>query len=248
MWGFDLTADEITKKDIELAIIPMASIEQHGPHLPVATDWYIATALGKRVAELSGGFMVPAFPISTCREHMGKKGSVWMDHEVFYAMIKSVLMSLKEQGFKKALLLQCHGGIFMTGPLVRQINATCNPDFMVAFIDICNVFNLFYENGIAETSTELHAGEIETSLMLHIAPETVNMELAEDYVPKVPRAYLNYGSIFRASPIGVWGEPTKATAEKGEKMLEFAARYAVEEANRIFEYISRKERIGYSDF
>lgn len=248
MYGYDLSADEIMCKNMELAIVPLASIEQHGPHLPVATDWYIAMALGKKVAELSGGFLVPALPISTCREHMGKKGSVWMDHDIYYNMLKSILLSIKEQGFGKALLLQCHGGIFMAGPLVRQMNATCNPDFMVAFIDICNVFSLLYEKGIAETSTELHAGEIETSLMLHIAPETVNMALAEDFVPEVPRAYLNYGSIFRASPSGVWGEPTKAAAKKGKAMLEFAARYAIEESNRIFDYISRKEKIGYSDF
>jgi len=248
MWGYDLTADEITRKNMELAIIPLASIEQHGPHLPVGTDWYIASALGKRVAELTGGFLIPAFPVSTCREHMGKMGSVWMDHDVLYTMLKNILLSLKEQGFRKALILQCHGGIFVAGPLVRHINATCNPAFMAALIDICNVFGLLHDRGLAETSTEIHAGEIETSLMLHIAPETVKMEMAEDYVPQAPRAYLNYGSIFRASPNGVWGEPTKATAEKGKAMLEFAARYATEEANRIFDYISRKERIGYSDF
>lgn len=248
MLSYDLSADEIVKNDPQLAILPLASIEQHGPHLPVSTDWYIATALGKGVAEATDGFLVPALPISTCREHMGKKGSVWMDPDVFYSMLTSILMSLREQGFKKVVTLQCHGGIFMMTPLARQTNATQNPHFMLANIDVCNLFAAFAAEGLAETNTELHAGEIETSLMLHLAPETVNMALAADCVPSVPRAYLSYGSVFRASPTGVWGEPTRATAEKGARMLKRGVELAVEEMNNAFAYMQAKEKFGYAEF
>lgn len=248
MLTYNMTADELVKRDPQLAILPLASIEQHGPHLPVATDWYIATALGQAVAEATGGFLVPALPLSTCREHMGKKGSVWMDPNIFYDMMMSILMSLKEQGFQKVATLQCHGGIFVMTPITRQINATNNPDFMLANIDVCNLFAAFAAEGIAETNTELHAGEIETSLMLHLAPETVKMDLAADFVPTVPRPYMNYGSVFRASPSGVWGEPTKATAEKGAQMLKRGAELAVEEMNKIFAYMQAKDQFGYSHF
>jgi len=226
----------------------LASIEQHGPHLPVATDWYIATARGQGLAEATGGFLVPALPITTCREHMGKKGSVWMDPNVFYDMMMSILMSLKEQGFKRVVTLQCHGGIFMMTPITRQLNATHNPDFMLANIDVCNIFAAFAAEGLAETSTELHAGEIETALMLHLAPETVHMDLAVDCVPTIPRSYLSYGSVFRASPSGVWGEPTKATAEKGARMLSRGVELAAEEMNRIFAYMQAKDKFGYANF
>jgi creatinine amidohydrolase len=84
--------------------------------------------------------------------------------------------------------------------------------------------------------------------MLAIAPETVHMDKAVDFVPDVPRPYLNYGSIFRACPQGVWGEPTKGTAEKGERFLEEYTKLAVEELNRAFDYMSNKEKFGYSDF
>ena len=57
------TADEIMELDPEIAIIPVGSLEQHGPHLPVMTDWAIATALGQRVAEKMGAFLVPAIPV-----------------------------------------------------------------------------------------------------------------------------------------------------------------------------------------
>lgn len=248
MLTYNMTADEIAKRDPELAIVPLASIEQHGPHLPVATDWYIATALGQGVAEATGGFLVPALPLSTCREQMGKKGAVWMDPDVFYAMMTSILMSLREQGFKKVATLQCHGGIFVQTPVVRQVNATCNPGFMVMNVDVCNLFAAFAAEGIAETNTELHAGEIETSMMLHIAPETVKMELAADFVPTTPRPYLSYGSIFRLSPTGVWGEPTKGTAEKGRRMLERGVQLAVEEMEKAFAFMEKKEKFGYGYF
>ena len=67
MESYKLTADEIMAKDPELAIIPVGSVEQHGPHLPVMTDWAIAMELGRRVAEKMGAFLLPALPISTCR-------------------------------------------------------------------------------------------------------------------------------------------------------------------------------------
>lgn len=242
------TADEIMERNPELAIIPVGSLEQHGPHLPVMTDWAIAMELGRRVAELTGGFLLPALPISTCREHMGKKGAVWMEPPTFYQMMTDIVMSLKTQGFKKVVILQCHGGIFVMTPVVRDLNAKHNPELMVALVDGCALFQPLYREGIIETNTEVHAGEVETSQVLAVAPETVHMDRAVDFVPDIPRPYLSYGSIFRASPAGVWGEPTKASAEKGERIYERSARLAVEEMNKAFAYMEGKEKINYSYF
>lgn len=242
------TADEIMALDPEVAIVPVGSLEQHGPHLPVMTDWAIAAELGQRVAEKMGAFLVPALPISTCKEQMGKKGSVWMQPDTFYHMLWDIVLSLKKQGFKKVGILQCHGGIFVMNPLVRELNAQFNPDLMVALVDSCTFFAPLYKEGLVETNTELHAGESETSKILAIAPETVHMDRAVDFVPDVPRSYLSYGSIFRASPTGVWGEPTKASAEKGEKLFARSAELAVEELNKAFAFMEKKEKFNYSYF
>ena len=243
------TADEIMAIDPELAIIPVGSLEQHGPHLPVMTDWAIAADLGKRVAEKMNAFLVPALPISTCREQMGKKGSVWMEPTTFYQMMYDIVMSLKTQGFKKVGIIQCHGGIFIMTPLVRDLNARNNPDLMVALAYSGQFSPTLYAEGLLETNTELHAGEGETAKILAIAPETVHMDRAVDCVPtEVSRPYLSYGSIFRASPSGVWGEPSYATAEKGEKIFERTAELMVEELNKAFSYMESKEKFGYSYF
>ena len=242
------TADEIMALDPEVAIVPVGSLEQHGPHLPVMTDWAIAAELGQRVAEKMGAFLVPALPISTCKEQLGKKGTVWMQPDTFYHMLWDIVLSLKQQGFKKVGILQCHGGIFILNPLVRELNAQFNPELMVAVVDSCNFFDTLYKEGIMETNTELHAGESETSQILAVAPETVHMDRAVDFVPDVPRSYLSYGSIFRATPTGVWGEPSKATAEKGERMFSRCAELSVQELNKAFAYMEKKEKFNYSYF
>jgi len=240
---FQMTANEIQAADPELAIIPVGSLEQHGPHLPVMTDWAVAAEVGRRVAEAMGAFSIPALPISTCREHMGKKGSVWMEPTTFYQMMSDIVLSLKTQGFKKVGILSTHGGIFILTPLVRDLNAKFQPELQVALVSTDNI----QMERITQTP-ELHAGECETSLMLALAPETVHMDRAVDCVPDVPRGYLNYGSIFRASPSGVWGIPSMADAQKGERWLVEFTRAAVDAFNKAFDYMTNKEPFGYSEF
>lgn len=245
---YTMTSEELAASGTDLAILAVGSLEQHGPHLPLMTDWAIATELGLRVGKAMGAYVLPALPISTNREQMGSKGSVWMEPLTFYQMMTDIILSLKLQGFKRVGLLQCHGGIFIMTPLLRDLNAKNNPDLQVALFDTCSVLGKLYQEGVIQTNTELHAGEVETSQMLAIAPETVHMDKAQDFVPTIPRPYLSYGSLLQASPSGVWGEPTKATARKGEEIFARLTELAVEELNRAFEYMSNKKKIDYSNF
>lgn len=246
--GFDGCVDDIAKTD--LAILSVGSIEQHGPHLPVFTDWAIADAIGKGVAEKSGGFYVPALPISTNKENRGKKGSVGMRSDTFYRMIEDICLDLKAQGFRRVGIVVAHGGIFVMTPVIRELNAAHNPDLFVAKLDILDIcWPKYKPAGILETDNELHAGEGETSLMLHLYPEQVNMDKAIDFVPDgVPRSDLNYGGFLRYCPDGVWGEATKGTAEKGKKMLEFSVDEVTKEMERVFAMMQKKEPLNNSWF
>lgn len=218
MLWYESTADEIERGNNGTAVLPIGSTEQHGPHLPMATDFIIAGSVAKKVAEKTGAYLLPALPISTCREHMGKKGSVWMNPDTFYNMVRDIVLCLKEQGFKKVVIILGHGGIFIANPVVRELNAT-NPDIKVIKIDFSQFTQSPEMQGILECKNNLHACESETSLMLYLREELVRKEKIVDSVPDVPRDYLNYGSIFQYSKCGVWGMPSLASKEKGERIF-----------------------------
>ena len=248
MRSYNLTCDEIAGMNTQTAILPLASLEQHGPHLPVSTDCIIAQAYAERIAKEMNAFQIPVIPISTCREHMGKMGSVWMNPDTFYHLILDICDSLEEQGFKKVVILQGHGGIFVLTPAIRQINATRNPKFMTCCVQLYDYLEEFRRLGIVESGVFLHADEIETSLILYLNDELVKKEKITNFVPAIPRPYLSYGSIFCASPDGVWGYPSYATAEKGKRLLEAGTELMVKAANEAFAYMENKSPQGYSRF
>ena len=133
-------------------------------------------------------------------------------------------------------------------PLVRDLNAKYNPDLMVAVVDSSAATPTLLQEGILQTRGEIHAGESETARMLAIAPDSVHMERAVDYIPSEPRSYLNYGSIFRLSPDGVWGNPTAASQEQGERILSRTASLYADALCEAFTFMEKKEDFGYSRF
>ena len=103
------TADEIAESKYETVILPVGSTEQHGPHLPVDADNIIVAALAEKLAEKINAVLLPTIPYSTCREHMGKKGSVYLNADTFYKMMWDICESLEYQGYTKIIILQGHG-------------------------------------------------------------------------------------------------------------------------------------------
>jgi creatinine amidohydrolase len=247
MQSYEQPADRIERYG-NRAIVPVGSLEQHGPHLPVNTDVAITQAYADRLGERLDAFVLPCLPISTCREHMGKKGSVWMAPDTFYAMLKDIILSLHEQGFSRIVVVQGHGGIFVLPPLVRQLNATMNPALQVVKVELFQFAAEFLARGITESPRGLHADEIETSAMLHLRPDCVIMDKAVDFVPDTPREYLHYASLLSICPDGVWGEPSLATAEKGRRILELGAELGAAYITKLFDFIQHKKPVGYSRF
>lgn len=230
--SYNSTADEIHDSGTDTAVLPIGSTEQHGHHLPVFTDSIIAASVSEKIAEKLGAYLLPVLPISTCREHMGKRGSVWINPDTFYYMVRDIVMSLKEQGFKKVVIVIGHGGIFIANPIIRELNAT-NQDIKVIKVDFLQFIGDALTSGILECKDNLHACEYETSLMLYINEQLVRKEKIVDFVPDVPRDYLNYGSIFKFCKDGVWGKPSLATREKGEKLFDLLVDHSIDYINSI---------------
>ena len=240
MYWYNSTADEIEQGNADIAILPIGSTEQHGPHLPIATDYLIASAFGEKIAQSLGAFLLPALPISTCLEHRGKKGSVWIRPATFMNVITDIVICLKDQGFKKIVLLNCHGGNFALGPAVRELNAS-NPDMKVIILDFEKFLPQMLEKKLLESRDNLHACEYETSLILYLHSELVGKEKIEDCIPSVSREYLNYAPIFKYSKNGVWGMPSLASAEKGEKIFNLIVNGGVDYIVRTFEYFNHND-------
>jgi len=229
--SYEKTAGEIAAAG-DLAIVPVGSLEQHSRHLPVSTDIIITQAYGNRIGERMDAFVLPCLPISTAYEHKGARGSVWMNADTFFRMLCDIVLNLKDQGFSRVVVIKGHGGIFVMDPAIRHLNANHMPGLKVCQLEpsCSDAFARIFDSGY-----DLHSGECETSLVLHLRPDLVKMDRAVDYTPDVPRSYLQYGSFFRYSPDGVWGAPTSATAEKGRLYFEACVDESVAYINNIFE-------------
>ena len=221
----------------DMAILPVGSLEQHSHHLPVNTDILVPQAYADLMGERLNAFVLPCLPISTCYEHKGTKGSVWMNADTFFTMLCDILLNLKDQGFARVVVIKGHGGIFVMDPAIRHINSLHAPELKVCMWEPTSSAR----DDIFETANEVHSGERETSVMMHLYPELVKMDRAVDFIPDVPRSFLQYGSVKRYSPDGVWGHPTKATKEKGRLYFESCLEEGIAYVNKVFDLMEGRE-------
>ena len=227
---------------VPVALVPIASIEQHGPHLPVGTDWIIGNELARRVAERLGAFLLPTIPFGTAQEHSPSAGTVWVRQRTLFAVIEDVLTALEAQGFRRAVVLSTHGGNWIIKPAVREFNL--NHGKLRALWVIPYDLAARRLSEVLQQPSGIHADEAETSLMLYLDPSAVRMDLAVDFLPDVGREYLDYARVLEVTPQGVWGRPTLASARKGEQILQILVEETVAYVQQSFERLQelRKER------
>jgi len=221
--------EAISRKPV--VILPTASTEQHGHHLPIDVDLLLCETISQEVAKRSGGaaLVLPAIPYGLNLHHIDFPGTIHIEPEVFIAFCLNVTKSVAYHGFEKILIINGHGS---NQPLIDIIarRTTLETGSLCAS---CHYINVAVERfrEIMESPVIAHADEFETSLYLHIAPERVQMEKAgaDD---DVMGAYLSSDSTTpyvrfndywsRWTDLGVHGDARPATAEKGEIIFETA--------------------------
>ena len=217
-----------------VAIVPVAAIEQHGPHLPVMVDTRLAGEVGRRAA-LKGteaGMPTVVLPViwhGLSEHHMPYGGTVTLDTQAFHLVLRGVVDSVARHGFSKVLILNGHGGNIIASQVSAQdltlelgipvIAATYWLEAVSRFAKILEV-----------QDNVMHACEAETSMMMALDPELVDdSDLASVKGPIGVKFLQAGGSAYRWRSLthvtanGVIGDPTTASPEKGERLLDAAA-------------------------
>jgi creatinine amidohydrolase len=222
------TSPDLAKARPTIAVVGVGAIEQHGSHLPVGTDWTWVAELSRRVAEELGAYWLPAIPFSMSECHGSTAGTVWLKPETLASVIRDIAQSLQAQGIDRIVILNGHGGNFVLEPTIQELNLTY-PSLSIIMPPAA--FPGGPDPEIFQSArAEVHAGEVETSLLLYLSPEQVKLDDSVDFVPPVGQEFLDYAFISAVSPAGIWGTPSLASAEKGQR----AATLSVE---RIVSYV-----------
>ena len=232
----DKTRDEIAEAARQNAVIilPVGTTEEHGAHLPVETDAIIARYFGDQLGALCEQHGIQAlvmrtisygFSMSTVRRWAGCPN---IDPDTFTAYVYSMIDSLVQMGFRKIVLLDCHGN---HDCLLRTVMRKVSDAHDVYSMTLTPFTLSNYQAIKKDPAGDIHGGEYETSCLLHIAPELVHTDL-----------YTNVDRITCNSPLrgpvstwglqdtktGLFGDPTYASAETGRQCLEYALAKALE--------------------
>lgn len=229
--------------DRTIAVLPTAAIEQHGPHLPVGTDLWIAEGMLAAVAEACPDdldlLVLPVQAVGKSNEHLWAGGTCSLSAETALAAWVEIGLSVARAGVKKLLIINSHGGnLDLISILSRELRVQAG---MLAVKAQWGSFGapegLFSER---ETAFGLHGGDYETSLMCAFRPETVDMSKAADFASSAegaeipPVGPISYGWIASdLSESGVVGEAHLATAEKGRALAAHQARGFVALAEKM---------------
>ncbi len=233
----DLTTVDFEGLDPErcVAVMPLGAIEQHGPHLPVSTDAVIAEEMAKRALEQVPAevpaLLMPTMAVGKSNEHLAYRGTLTLSAKTLMDLWFEVAEGVKRAGLAKILFVNAHGG----QPQVMEIVAR---ELRVRH-GLLAVSSSWWHMGLPEGLVHadevrhgIHGGTVETSIMLHLRPDLVRMDRAENFTSVLPETEeanrrLRYvggvGIGWQAQdlhPAGVAGDASAATAEIGAAVVD----------------------------
>jgi creatinine amidohydrolase len=233
---FDLSArtwPEADALDTRLALVPVGSTEQHGPHAPLGTDHLHATAVARAGAETYDGEVVvaPTIPVGVSEEHRAFAGTLWVREDAFRAYVRDLLESLAAGGRDRIVVVNGHGGNVgalreVTAGVTRGTDRGSEPERASDRSARAVPFTWFDAVDAPEMG---HAGPVETSLLRHTHPDLVREgKLAEAAADAADRWGEWVGGVNLAhdsdefAPNGVVGDPRESSAEEGARLLDEA--------------------------
>jgi creatinine amidohydrolase len=216
-----------------VVIVPVGSVEQHGPHLPTQVDMLIVGEVARRAARRVQAPVVVAPTVwsGLAEHHMSLGGTLSLDFSTFLAVLRCICRSLTRHGFRRILLLNGHGGnvaalTVIVNELAPELNAP------IATATYWTLAREAFQQTLERQINVRHACEAETSMLLALTPELVDMAKAQGAVGPTERELdevvggdgaHRWRSFQARTRHGAIGDPRGASAEKGERLLEAAA-------------------------
>jgi creatinine amidohydrolase len=200
-----------------LCLLPIGATEQHGRHLPIGTDAMIASAICHQASARTGVAVLPTLSYTSSQGHTEKwPGTFALSPRLLIETIVELSRWLRASGFRKLLLVNAHGG--NVGPLrvaVDEIRVRGGLQVgLISWFDLSpEISATVYSDG-----ADVHANDAETSLLLHLHPETVDVGAIEDDADRTAGRVFTY-TVAQLSRDGVTGFPSRATAAKGSQLF-----------------------------
>jgi creatinine amidohydrolase len=221
-------------------VLPFGAYEQHGPHLPLCTDTIMATHLARPVAERVGGLLLPSVSYGETSNNAGFPGTLSLSFDTVRSIALDICTALVRHGARSLVIV--NGDFGNLAPLkLAAREARERLELPVLVVDYPGLPAIAAE--VCETPPAgpgfYHADELETSVMLAVAPQSVRMERAVAEYPAFPPTYpAAFAGLETISVSGVFGDPRAATADKGRLLLD----RLVDEASTLVQaFLNRTE-------
>ena len=227
---------EMTRPEIEqaladgydTAVVNFGSTEQHGLHLPMGTDSIWGEVLAERVTRSLGkALQLPGVRIGLSEHHMAFAGSLTVAPETFTLIVRDICRSVAHHGFREIVLIPTHGGNFRPlGEAIARIQPELPDLHLIGWTDLAELTHILWSvaarHGIGSEVAGAHAGANETSIILHLRPDLVNMDIAEpgfigDHLGQAEK--IIGGGFHKVTTNGVLGDPRLGKADMGAEYI-----------------------------